>query len=1628
MKRTKKFLSVLLSVLMLVSSCSVAFTTFAATDSVIRELAEALKSDTVKNLSSYTSVSNTSSGSGTNIEKTNTTAITVNTYAEYKEIRTLLDKLDKAVKDTDQYTKYAAFANDGSGRNCTDAGEIKNELTQSLLDSGFITAQEFADYNVATFLGNVLSMQQVTYTHGNNTSTQRNVPSRVYDITTVTTNDYKGYLAEKNSRADVDASIVLSASYTVTMSRENYTTGLWKNHYHTAINTANGVPAVVDGSTVNTEVKTKLDEYDKYLDSVNFDLTYEEMLDMTLSGTMTAFYNEFKGKYDAMVDYVGGKTVFDKLFSDRVGAIENLMKGCLSAMDVETYLAIAEKWAAFSEANPNYGVYNYGAYDYDAMVSAYIEFCDIYNSLAAGGTELMEYLNNRGEISLDYYTNFTDNVKAYDLAKTADAANALYNEYKDTHADLSTEEQTAVYSLLSGYIAAIPQYSRQVQDSIFPDGYEYLTDLQLALFCETNRYVVFFAENLGKSFVDADTEELKSFINALPEKVAGLNSFYHDLVSSAGEEKAQALLGDTVSGANSFEASLYTLLADRFASQVAYADEIYTMIGRPTEIDSVTTFLKLKSAFVGLDDSILSYLTDKGADSYVSSETKQTYGELKAAIYVKYLEYAKTFGFSSYGKSEIEYEAREVYPNDQVKTEAYEVTEENLLNTIDTLDSFLASDTFKELIGGKDIGTLLKDTLEGAIYTDNLVNTIVNMLYPLVLGEFEKVWETLPMTVEYSGMNVKVNYLKDLYTILHEGSLDLYPQQVAALLPDTYAEAKEALTKAGRNWKSVAIYDRDTSSLTLNWGVDEAAPEEKEEAFYRAFSSAMEGLKPLVMALLCNQAWAPAKVEKMATGSALFITLDVALQLGATANSGYVNMLAPVLEALGSENVPSVSEVESCTELYDVAKAIFEPIFSLVDQIAAKPVDSIVSILPNLLYALSFDMVTPILNMLKTRISYDASIITGSVLSDGVDIAVGDMLDLKEALGLDLSKGLQGILELLELDLPEIDVATLATAGTLTAKDTVRKDYIYDDSALASGKAYTIEADKADIAYYLLTYVVNLLKDKEALNALLSKFLDEEQLASVTSVLDSLNINDAGDVTAAIVELLNTEKYPQAQFVYPEYTEPAPEETPDYSQLTEEEKAELEAEGKAVTYSAYWTKDKAQYVSDNLVPFVTKLLCLLGHEDISTELDDVIANLYTKANLEALVDLVNNNLLGLLDDYSDVIDAVAPLINLDIKQIIADLKAYTVPEFEDGDRDAFVKALVAYVLPAVPVLKLLLVDSADGSVLTLLDAVDVYGYNGYNSAIIPILEAIGCKQSDITPYDTFKTLSDEQMVYAVLNPLLGVIDDISGDPINKILDLLPNILYFISIGGLQQAVDNLLRPVYVVLDVIRPIVDVNINVNLNLEEILADALANVGDGMKMPGYSELSSAIMSLGTMTKYESVNGSEAQRLQVDKTLTPEFVTIMLRMVINTLLFSDNTDIYVKALEGKLDPDSLNVVANALALFKTLANADQVLFVLFYIFFGVNTGVNALDNSKHLVTGKIKNVFEGLGGMAELDHFSDSMNMMFSDIKALTEKLEELFKDETHQTSNFLQQVIDFFNNIITWIKNLFAKLKIA
>lgn len=1665
--RSRKAFSVFLAMLMILTSVSVCFTSFAAGgadyDAAIAELAEALKSDTVKNFASYTAGTHTnpvytSTGSGKNMQKTYTTTFNAKDYAQYTEVINILQKIDDVIKSSVTYQATNPFS-DGDTKSCLEFGDLSALIQKDLLQSGKITTAEMSEYQVAT-LFNILFRANDSVSHNSKTNSDSSVCARIYNVLNVKTTDYKGYLAELNSRSEVAAKIEMASLYKTGVSREQYKVGSGcsaKTWYHHAITAAHPEDiALTTGTETNTEVKQKIDEYVSYLGSVDFDMTYDEMLDMVLNNTMNAFYNEFKAKNDAIVEYVGGLTTFNKLFSDYAEKIDQMFKSCESAMDVETYLKIAEQWKAFTDANPNYGVYNYGAYEYEPMVAAYEDFMQIYAQLQAGGDELLSYLNKHGEISLDYYNNFTDNIKVYDLAATAEKAAALYEANKDSYENLATEEKQAVYSLLTSYINAIDTYSEQVVNSIYPEGYANLLDLQEKLYCAVNEYVVYFATLTSTSLVNMSTADIEKAIAEIPAKLDGLNAFYASLAAASGEERAAELLGDIVVAASKVSDSLYNTLVSRFTSEVNFAYDLYVALGEPTEL-TLASYAKLKSAFNNLEDEILTYLTDVGKRDLVSAETIEKYEYLMNRVLNSYNAFKATFGLSNYEQTELTYSVRDVYPNDKVKIDKYEVKEDALLNTAAKLDSFLTGDKFSNLAGIN-----LSETLTGIldnIYSDSLVNTVVQYLYPLIADQFINVWAGIDPVMKQPGssLNEQLNdsevtitlNLDEVETATANMGLYLFPNSLATHLKQAYpngeydAVADVLASSAINRWNDSAIAD-ENGTLNLKWGVTD------KESFVNAVDAALSGLEPLLLALLSNQEMNPGQVvigNATASGAkaTVIITVDVnltiptiKLALTASGNEGYNNTLAPIFEALGVAT-PNGNDFKSTADFVD--KGLLAPIEALLNKVAAAPVDTVLSILPNLFYALTTEMIVPLLGMLKTSIAYSADadysysaagLVNGSgtvegVLKDSIDINVGEMIDLK-SMGIDLSNGIQGILDLVGIELPEIDAATVATLGSLKQIDTVRGDYIYDKSVLGvqDGKALTIEADKADVAYYVLTYVVDLLKDEDALRALLSKFVtDEAQVNSIVSTIAPLEIKSTGDVIAALVELFNAEKYEQKTVEYGEFVEVTdPIDTINRDELTEEEKKLYDqyvaTHGKGgVVYTQWWTKEKAEYVSDNLIPFVTKLAGILGY-DISGLVTDLIANLYTKDNLVKLVDLVNGLLAQVNENESikSIIDIIDPLVNIDVADTLNTLAAYQVPDFANGDRDAFVNALVDYIKPLVPVLKLLLVDSADNSKLVIADVVDILGYNGYDNAVIPVLEAIGCNPADITKYADFVKLDDEAMVKAVLNPILALIDRISDDPINGIIGLLPNILYFIDFGGLQMAIDALLEPVYVVLDVVRPIYNVDLTINLNLDEIITDLLAKAD--IKSIGYSDISAIVKSLGKATQYTSANGKTATYVTVEKSVTPEFITVVLRTVLSTVIFSDNVDIIIKDLEKteRYTKQELEDISKILHAIAEIGVPDQILYVLFYVFYGLNTAVTEVDQAFNLVSESMNYLLEVFNNVA-----TPEMKEYFGYAAAILQAIREALEKETEkEPDGFFAKILAFFQRILDWFKRVF------
>lgn len=1639
MKSTKKILSIVLSILMIMTSVTCAFTVFGEEGDAFDVLAQALKNDTVKNLSSYA-----------DIKSDREATYTFPNYADYAVMADVLAKLETAVKATDTYNTHEQ-----------DTSRSPQEIMEQLaarMKQGSMTDDEYSNYNIATFFNVVFNQNGLYVDHGTVADNQNNISSKS-NVITVQTTDYKGYLATVGTYDKVDQNIVMGKKLTLTC----YSS--MKIGCTTFYDNCPSAIATATASTDNT-VRPVITAHKTYLDEkASKGYTFASLVAMD-TVELIALRDDVKAELDRMYAYVGSESTYKKLFGE---TLTTLLQNCNSAIDFAALSGIADQMNDFVAANDVYGTFCYPELD-DRHESGQLEadwaaYKALYDQVVAGGKDVLDYLTETGAFDQTYYNNFNDNVVVYVLKQTKADADALYNEYKDIHETLPTAEQTAVYSLLTGYLYATMGYSEQVISAIFPtrdkengiSGYEYLTELAQALYAEINEYVVYFVQKLNTSFDGYSTQAIMDTIAEIPEKLAGLNDFYNELATDPqiGAERAEELIGALKANAeNLVEGTLYPFLGTRFAAQVNAAHALWTSYGKPTVVNDYDTYFTLRTTFNALEDEILAYF-DNAPDAedpgvqrpeFIDQATRDLYAELEIAFQA-YRDFRDSFGFSAYEQTKLDYEVREVYSNDVVKTEDYVVTEELLNSTIAKLDEFITSETFADLVGIEGgLGDMLKDLLGGLIYSDSLINLIAGNIYPLIAEYIDQ--GLIDLMGESTWNGIKGLLTEDSIGTLveRETIVRFTPEKLSEVLPtfgdSKYQTIKDALKGAGSDWESWRIYDASKGSLTFDWGIDEIEdPQQKEERFFQAAGVALVGLSPLLAVLLCDT---PLTVE---IPNAASLIISISMTLGFGSNPGYVNALGPIFDLLGvttADGLKTNTEMKAyganaanmtnndnaaqtrATAISNILKAVFNPLFNGIDKIMENPVDNVLGLLPNLVYALAFNMVPAILKQLKAPIKTlkAGSILDLSgVLGDGAELNIGDLVDLED-MGLDLSNGLNGILAMLGVDLPAFDEAKLATLGELVVKDgSQRLDRIYSADNLTAGQYYQIEADKAGVAYYILSYAVGLIKDGK-LGDLLGAFLDEDKIATANKVLDMLAINDTGDAVAAIVELLNMAKYPEAAFSYDNFADVA-------STATTTD----------VKYTNYWTRMHAQYIYDNIDVLAANLLELVGiitNEDgtsvnISATLKGLINdNLFTNDMIATLTGLVSGLLEGLDDSILDIINTIDPLVNLDVADILAAVQDPQLPAFTDGDKDGFVNALAAYIEPLVPVLRVLLV----GENIKLIDGiVTVYGGNGYENGLVPILEAIGCDVNDIASPAAFANMSDKEMVKAILNPILALVDKLIGDNvsakelINNVLGIIPNILYFVENDGLNQAVENLLQPIYAVLDVIRPIFNVDLPLNFNLAEMLSDLLADttisLGDSITivLPSYTELTAILYSIGTVTTYTSATGDQAKRLDVEAALSPDFLTTILRMVVDTLFFANNQNAVEAWINGseRLSDSQKEYLINLVDALNKLST-DEILLVFFFMFFGINTGVQGAVDLRDLVSDEFVAALQA-AGYSDVGDFQDFVTRMGELLKAIFNGGELDPSGTANGATSFIQKIIDFFNNIFAQLRRLFG-----
>ena len=131
-------------------------------------------------------------------------------------------------------------------------------------------------------------------------------------------------------------------------------------------------------------------------------------------------------------------------------------------------------------------------------------------------------------------------------------------------------------------------------------------------------------------------------------------------------------------------------------------------------------------------------------------------------------------------------------------------------------------------------------------------------------------------------------------------------------------------------------------------------------------------------------------------------------------------------------------------------------------------------------------------------------------------------------------------------------------------------------------------------------------------------------------------------------------------------------------------------------------------------------------------------------------------------------------------------------------------------------------------VIAQLSVLTIKGGNGYESAIMPLLNAfnVDCKSYD--QYLNDYRAAKDNLLIDILNPIVDFLNDVTAAPFDTLTAALPKLAAFLDSNGLGQAVSNLLAPLTDLIDVLNKN---GINVDALIEQIAGKSLKDLLEGL-----------------------------------------------------------------------------------------------------------------------------------------------------------------------------------------------------
>ncbi len=622
----------------------------------------------------------------------------------------------------------------------------------------------------------------------------------------------------------------------------------------------------------------------------------------------------------------------------------------------------------------------------------------------------------------------------------------------------------------------------------------------------------------------------------------------------------------------------------------------------------------------------------------------------------------------------------------------------------------------------------------------------------------------------------------------------------------------------------------------VNWGVS------TKEQMADAAAAVFGPLNDLLYTLLCAGSY------------------SLNIVIGIEGDYGYQNAIVPILQHFGCQSItdPTTFYADAANDKYSMVRHIVTDLFTFVEGILDAPCSRMTEVLPGIAYYINNGGLETAIQSLISPLKVEFLVFTLPIDIESL------MSSAEEGASLNFDINIGDMISISNVQTAPLDMELLASCGTVSGD--------------------TVISNKGDTFITVLRWLLETVKlNQSSLAQMLGGEVDEQLMTIMNSIL----AKPTDDLISVIIGLFN-----QTSAM-----------TNDYQWFFNE------LQQVAVSYTPNLSQDKYQRVLDGIDELLNQFVAESGEATTVREalqgqiysnslVSQLVMELYTMLTSQEMEQLTS--LLGVSLTPSALASVMTEEQFSTTRKQLNQYFSWAVVKsesltwgFKDGDKDGFINAVTAVLRPMDELLRMMLA----GGKIQFLGAVDIYGSDGYNTAIIPVLEAFGVYGDSILTYNEYVTaIQNQDAIKPIVTSLCSLIERVLDKPVYTITEILPNLLYFVNNGGIDIVINNMLYPVMTVmqkLDLSDMISISQLTGSLDINKMIKEMMSGMDMGITLP---ELDiNQFQGMGQLTSVVSKrtqNGNQIMIYAVDSDQTAVLVTL-LRYLVTVMKTPGNEDL---------------------------------------------------------------------------------------------------------------------------------------